>query len=373
LIGTTGYSRLGSQYPWFSIKTETVFKFPFAINYLFTSIDQELQQVLTYSPVGEKVWAGQDAVIVDLITHDGILHATLWLDSLTGIILREQYFDPGSNGNLIIESSISEIDFDKSMPTMWKKPSQSTPVLRGYSRRFTGQSQPSDSVSDDLDPLEFDPSLSQLTFFKAARFDYDSDGLGVFHLFADNNFIGDIELVDPLRMICARSPDGRHIVFSEWSLFPTNIKDKLYSVNLNKLNLVRLSIPDTIIYRISVSPDNRQVVVSGYDGLDGQDRFYLVDSDSGDHKLLPIPAGFGSIAWSPDGNQVAIMDRSIFHYGPDTSSIILVYDLESGEKINEFHTDNVISGSTTVTIPLDGWTAKFNLLLQDLSNCTNPP
>ncbi|MCK5643072.1 MAG: hypothetical protein KAJ19_19850, partial [Gammaproteobacteria bacterium] len=382
LFGPSGYSKFGSQYPWFSIKTETVFKFPFANNYLFISIDQELQQGLTFSPVGEEVWAGQDAVIVDLISHDGRLYATLWLDSLTGINLREQYFDPDLNGNVIIESSISKIDFDKSMPTMWKRPTNATPLPRGVPRGTRDQPALPDTRID-LQPLlsfpfqpappNFDPSNSQLSFFKANRMDYDSAGFADFHIFADNNFLGDMQLYNPLQMICARSPDGSRFAFSKWSLFPTDIEDNIYWVDLFDIEPVNLQLQDTIVMRISFSPDNHTLAVAGYDGIDGQDKFYLVDIESGERELLTIPTGFGSIAWSPAGTQFAIMDWSIFPFVPYTTSNILVYDLNSREKIDEVMIDAIPPNTTDVVVALDGWTAEFHLPLQDLTHCTNPP
>lgn len=92
------YRQFGSLIPWFSVKSDTLSKFPFTINYLNNQINQRRQQDFNYSPLGEIKWVGRDAVIVDQSTRDGKIHATLWLDTLTGIILREQYYDLDSTG-----------------------------------------------------------------------------------------------------------------------------------------------------------------------------------------------------------------------------------------------------------------------------------
>jgi hypothetical protein len=106
LFGVSGYSKLGSQYPWFSIKTETVFLFPYAINYLFNITNQDLLQNVNLSIVGEQVWAGRKTVIVEISSLENFLIARLWIDTQKGTVLREQYFDSLSSGKVIVESSI---------------------------------------------------------------------------------------------------------------------------------------------------------------------------------------------------------------------------------------------------------------------------
>lgn len=123
--------------------------------------------------------------------------------------------------------------------------------------------------------------------------------------------------------------------------------------------------------RISISPDNRQVAFSGYD--ESNTRFYLVDSESGDQRQLPIPSLVRNISWSPDGNQIAITDFGYIVSFFNDPSIVQVYDVKSVEKINERQITNISPGLTTMTIPLEGWMAKFNLRIQDLTSCTFPP
>jgi hypothetical protein len=382
LFGTSGYSKLGSQYPWFTTKTESVFLFPFAINYLFESINQELQQEIDFSTAGEMDWAGWNTVIVDLTSQEGILLGRLWLEAQRGIVLREQYLDPSSSGKVIIESSVTRINFDSSMPTMWMRPNKPTPPPGGDSQESANQSKPSGYDKIDQLPLgfqyrtapgNFNPFQSWLSFFKVDPMDSNNEGLGTYFLFADNYFLGEIESIDPLQMICDRSPDGSRITFSDWQILPTDVNDKIYWFDLQDLSLSSLRTPDTNIFRLSFSPDNRTLIAAGYDGLDGQDRFFLVDTDTGEYEQLSIPAGFGSVDWSPDGDQFAILDWSILPFGPKSISTTRVYDAQNGNKITEVATDAIPTGTTTVKIPLDGWKAEFHLPLQDLTHCTSPP
>jgi WD40 repeat protein len=220
-------------------------------------------------------------------------------------------------------------------------------------------------------PSEFDPSKAGISFYDAGQ--KNGEGLENFLIFADNYFLGSTELINPLQVICDRSADGLQIVFSDWQIFPTEGKDRIYLFDLRHPNLVSLHIPETIIFRINFSPDNHSVAVVGYDGLNGQDKFYLVDVETRNYVQLPIPTGFVSIAWSPDSSQIAVIDRSIFPHGIGSSSSVHVYNAQTGDLIDKVITDGIPPEISNFEIPLEGWTAEFQFPLQDLSTCISPP
>jgi hypothetical protein len=379
LFGSNGITKLGSRYPWFSIKTGTIFLFPYAINFLFESINQELLQDFKFSTVGERDLAGRKAVIVELTSPEDVLIARLWLDAQIGIVLREQYFDPVSSGKVIIESSLSDINFDNPIPTMWKRPDDSQTPPSGNLQNSFGRSSLPSSDNEQQPPLglkfrappeNFNLAQARISFVSNAQTDIDQKGTGTLQLYADNYFLGEIGLSDPIQMICDRSPDGSIIALADWQIFPKEASDKIYWIDLEKVELASLNIPETNILRLSFSPDNRTFGVEGYDGLTGQGRFYLVDTENNDFKQLQILAGSGSIDWSPDASQIAILDWSILPFGAEGTSNVRVYDSHNGEKINEVMTPTIPAGATTVKIPLSGWTADFQIPLQDLSQCT---
>jgi hypothetical protein len=380
LFGATDYAKLGSQYPWFSIKTETLFLYPFAMNYLFQTLDQDILQEADFSVIGEDVVADREALIVELASPEGNTLARFWLDNQIGIVLKEQYYDPSEYAKVIIESGLRKIRFDDSIPSRRKKQEKSTPapieVLPGISG-LPGQSSsmameyPMLGFPFRSPPSNFDLPHSRISFAKADHTDLDRTESGKFHIFADNFHLGEIEMIDPLKVICDRSPDGSKLVFADWRIFPTDINDKIYWLDLQDLNLVSLDIPNTIIFWISFSPDNRFIVVTGYDGLDGKEKFYLFDTTSGDYELLPIRAGYGSVAWSPDGAQIAVLDWSILPSIPGSKTRIRVYDSQNGENIDNIITDGIPRERTSIKIPLNGWTADFQIPLQELSHCTS--
>ncbi len=382
LFGAASYLKLGSQYPWFSIKSETAFQFPYAANYLLNTINQELFKNFSISTIDKAIQAERNTIIVELTSEEGVLLARLWLETESGIVLREQYFDPHSSGKIIIESTVSKIDFDHPRPTMWKRPKDSTFVLSRHHQEGTNQpaisgpdkaNQPMLGIPFRTAPANFDPSESRLSLFKADRMDYDNEGLGIYHLFADNFFLGDIELINPLQMICDRSPDGLQIIFSDERIFPPDSTRNIYLIDLKDLNLVSYRIPSTNIIRLSFSPDNRTVAVVGYDGLSGQDRFYLIDTSTRKYDLLPIHSGFVSVAWSPDGKQIAVIDQSIFTIDANRRTTVHVYNVQNGDLIDKLTINGILQEGTNIETPLVGWRAKFQIPLQDLSYCITPP
>lgn len=77
-------------------------------------------------------------------------------------------------------------------------------------------------------------SQSEITFFKPDHFDYANDVPEPFYVFADEYYIGEIEITNPLQLICERSSDGSLIAISEWGLFLTDSNDSIYLNDLNQ-------------------------------------------------------------------------------------------------------------------------------------------
>jgi hypothetical protein len=376
VFGTFAYSNLGSQYPWFGINTETIYKFPFVMNYLYNQVEPVLRSGFNISTVDESEWAERPALIVDLTSQQGQLMARLWVDLQTGVILREQYFDPDQEGRVIVESSLSEINFNNSIPTMWKRPATSTPSSRPDILNSNEQPEiPSSKIAMPFPPApsNYDPSGDQISFFKANSTNQGENGLSEYYIVANNLTLGSLPLYDPLHAICIRSPDGNRLAYSKWIFFSANKGTNVYWIDLLDLTPVDLPIPKTNVVRLSFSPDGQTLAVIGYDGIGWQEKFYLIDLETGDSELLDLPPGYMNIAWSPSGKQFAIMNWSIFPFGPQMQSTILVYEFNSRELIDEVMTDLFSPHTSDVKVSLDGWTAEFRLQIQDLTQCTKPP
>ena len=379
---TSDYAKLGSIFPWYSIKTETVFLFPFAINNLFNTIEQDFLLKSKLILIGEETIADREAVIIELTSQEGNVLARLWLDTQIGIILKEQYFDPHGTEKVIIESSLRKILFDDITPTRRMRTENSTLSESVIYPGINGATEQSGSSASDFPMLgfpfrrpqsDFDLEHARISFAKADRNELVSPKIGKYHIFADGYYLGNIETIDPLKIICDRSPDGTKIVMSNWGIFPTDPKDKIYWLDLKELESFHLSIPNTFVFWTSISPDNQKIVVSGYDERDGQDRFYLIDVRTGVYELLPIQAGFSSIAWSPDGSEIAILDLSFYPSDFKSSIRIRIFDVQTGDEKRRFISNEIPNNATNLGVILDGWRANFQFPLQDLSHCTSPP
>jgi hypothetical protein len=380
--GTTDYAKLGSQFPWFSIKTETVFLFPFAINYLFNTIDQDFFLNASLSVIGKEIIADRESVIIGITSPENNTLGKIWLDTQIGIILKEQYYDPLEFEKVIIESSLRRFRFDDSTPTRSNRPENSTQAPRDHLPELPGL--PEQTSSNKLNypmlgfqfrspPSNFDLSQSRISFVKAERAVPAGEETGEYHIFADDYFLGDIEMINPLRLICDRSLDGSKLVLSEWFVFPTDVTNNIYLFDLHEASLVRLDIPNTIIYRVSFSPDNASVIAAGYEELDGQNKFYLINTTTGDYELLPIQTGFGNVTWSPDGSEIAVLDLSFSPTDFKSSPRIRVFDVKTGVEKRRFSSKQVSQGAPKLEVFLDGWTAEFHSQLQDISLCSSPP
>lgn len=376
------YAKLGSIYPWFSIKTETVFLFPFAINYLFNTIETNFLLNSKLSVIGEGNFADRAAVIIELTSPEGNIYARLWLDTQTGIILKEQFYDPHDIDKVVIESSLRKIIFDDITPTRRKDPENSTLSANEIYNEINGL--PAQSSSTELEnpmlgfpyrpsPPDFDLAQANILFAKTSRNELQSTIIRKYDIFADNYFLGEVEMIDPLKIICNRSFDGTKIAIANWGIFPKDAKDKIYWLDLNDLDLFQFSIPDTYVFWTSSSPDNQKIVVSGYDERDGGDRFFLIDSKTGAYELLPIRAGFSSIAWSPDGNEIAVLVSSFTPFDFKSIKSIRIFDVQTGDEKRSFIGNETSQEATNLEISLEGWIANFQIPLQDLSRCTSSP
>ena len=380
--GTTNYAHLGSQTPWFSIKTETVFLFPYAINYLFNVIDEDFILKSHISVVGKGVIADREVVIIQLSSPDDDLQARLWLDTQIGISLKEQFYDPAEYDNVIIESNLRKIHFDDSTPTRRKRPENSTfaaieihPGIPGLFNHSNSSASVYPMMGFSFRPLppDFDTSNARISFVKAERQNLNNAKNEDFHVFADEYHLGKIEMLDPMKTICDRSPDGKKIVMSNWGIFPTDVNDKIHWLDLHNLEDYQVSIPDMVVFWTSFSPDNQNIIVAGYDEQDGQNKLFRIDAINETLEQIPVHPGFSSLAWRPDGTEIAVLDLSFSPSDFKSSTRIRIFDVQTGVEKRRFIPKDVTQGAEEIKVPLDEWTAVFQLPLQDLSRCTLSP
>lgn len=375
------YRQIGSSWPWYTINLETMFKFPYLVNYINQLNSRGLGQNLTYTPVGEQDWAGQPALIVDLVAENGNPLGQVYLDPETGITLREQFYDLSGKQKPVIVSSLLDLEYDQPMPNIWKR-SDSRPVpphtnLPSAAQETEQPVEPGSSAEQSDGPRGTPPSnldivQSSLTFFKPYRPRNSSVENNSFYLELAGNTLAEIEGIDPLQILCTRSRDGRQIAMAKWSLFPGEGTHLLYWVDLREAQLSSFSLPEMTIYWIGFSPDGRTLAVSGVSEADGNDLFILVDIDHMTSRTLPIHASDKKIAWSPDGTRIAVLNEPVILENSGIASRVNIYSAQNGEFLEQIETLK-IPGFESFKVALDGWEAEFTILLQDIESCASPP
>ena len=376
------YTQIGSQMPWFVLNLETVLNHPFVLNYLASSMMSEGIQTSSYMPVGEQFWAGYRALIIDLISESGIPVARVYLEPVTGIILREQYYVPGSK-RVFIESNIKDLKFNQPMPTVWKRPDnvlfsprmflpESIPEIDQYSS-WSHPELPQ-SVTGASAPTNFDRSRSTIFFYKSGISPGQEPGLERLEIYADIFRLGEIELPDPLQMICSRSPSGKRLALAKWTYFPGEEASKIFWFDLDELQVSSLSLPDLVMHWIGFSPDERWLAVSGVSEADGYNQFKLIDTATGIVKPLPISASFNRVTWSPDGKHILVIEEETgSSFVSDAERTISIYSASDGRLEDQIKVVDIPTDLNHLKVALDGWEAEFDLSLQDINSCAAPP
>jgi hypothetical protein len=375
------YAKIGSELPWFSLNIETIINLPFVLNYLMNSTVYGGIPPESYTPVSEQIWTGHKAIVVDLILDSGIVMGQILLDSETGIVLKEQYYDPASNGKVIIESQLLDLKFNQPMPTMWKR---SDSAILSLPNLFQGSNTEEDEANSETGftfnnwlptgnvPINNDPARSKLSFLTVSPQEENEDGSVSYNLFADDVYIGDIDLINPLRMICTRSQNGNRIAFAKWSIYPGEAISNIFWFDLDELQLYSHRLPRIFLHWIEFSPDNRLLAMVESREISGKNQFLMLDMETGSIQSLPITTSFNRVAWSPDGTQILVLEEAGSSFDPHAERTINAYSASDGKFIDQLQVEVVPTDLNTLRIHLQGGEAEFKLSLQDIASCTAP-
>jgi hypothetical protein len=396
--GSTGYrptifhfddfARLGSQIPWFYLSDEMSYT-PYMFNFFLIADYDFPPHSIIFQAIGEEEWSGQWAVVVDVSDRSGKILARQWLDSTTGIVLRELFFDAGTQGRILLETNIAKIAFDKKFSTEFLQKADQSIIAGGFAGDITGEPEstgklPGFNTDQALSsrgaapfmppPAGFDFSQSHLTF-ASGSYHGDQSG-GSTPIFANSYYLGELELIDPFRILCVRSQIGDKIAISQWSRVFTSADNGVRIYDLENFGRVEYAIPDSFVRNLAFSPDDRYIAVSSLDQRErwwNPWRIYIIDTESGERIDIPEIEHIWSLAWSPDGTRLAGLRWPGFRYYSQSILRVYVYDLLSGE-INAYLLDSDFPwGSTEVNVPLQDWNANFSLTMGGLEACASPP
>ena len=199
------------------------------------------------------------------------------------------------------------------------------------------------------------------------------DGTQSYNLFADDIYIGDIDLINPLRMICTRSPNGNRIAFAKWSIYPGEAISNVFWFDLDELQLSSHRLPGILPHWIGFSPDNRLLAMASLREISGKNQFLMLDMETGAIQSLPITASFNNVAWSPDGSQILVLEEAGSTFDQDAERTINVYSASDGQFVDQLKVEVVPSDLNTLRIQFQGGEVEFKLGIQDITACSAPP
>ncbi|HEX7975032.1 MAG TPA: hypothetical protein VF498_11540, partial [Anaerolineales bacterium] len=336
-------------------------------------------------PVGERLALRVDQI--DPATGRVIAH--LWLDPITGAILRRQQFGGRDGVTLLWEYALTGIAYNQGFPAELFDPR--IPWQGGYAQDYTGRPVDSDQQGSFTPvrptermlyipirpPAGFDPSHSRLTFQFAQDFSLPpallpfgfpplrgSPAMYPAEIFADSYYLGEVEFIDPWTALCARSADGLRIAYSSAQLEPGQKGSVLAWFSLKDLSKVRRISFEGILRSFSISPDGRRLAAFSFNQSSGV--LSGVDLATGKTSHLLSVEDAASLVWSPDGQYLAMVAT-----GADLHSELVVIRADSGQIVQRSPYDG--SAAIPAASLVARWRVDFPVKMGDLEACAAAP
>jgi len=387
LHGFWDFTLAGSQVPWFYLSSESIMSVPYMTNFFFIADYEFPPRELYFRAVEETVWAERPALVVEAVDSKGQLLATLWLDAVTGIALREQFFSGEGNRHVRLETRVDQIEYDRLFPERLLEKLFTHEDGYIFAANHTGipesnQDKPDLLMWEALSsyfllpamhlPEDHDLSSSMLSFVMLPTGADQSQGYKKIALYADQYRLGELFLDDPWHAICTRSADGERIVISQWSQSAGEMISEIgwYDLLFMELNLIH--IPQVSIARLAFSPDDALIAAAGINQESGMSELFLIDTSTNQVEFIPDFTNAWSLAWHPDGSQITTLGLPSFRLHTPWNLRLQTYDLVSRKITSETLENKFEWGYASIQIPLDGWTADFPLSMHGLEPCRFP-
>ncbi len=310
---------------------------------IFPSRSSWLENEGAFQVLGSAEVAGRKTVVVEWRRADPgeadypPRRLRLWIDAVTGVILRLQHFGgPGAN-TLLEELTVTEfmvdMDFPRSSLYDPRALRQVTPVpyLPGNSANANGPGThpplglPTghEHIDQIAPPNDFKAAASPLTFQYPQGSSKPDQVRGVYNveLFAGSYFLDTLEMPDPWTIRCDRSPDGKRLAFVDGS---ESYAQRTQFTWLSLVPPYRLNFPklDVDPHSFAFAPDSHHMAVFGLTKDGGMvGGLYVIDLDSGTSNKLEEMWLAESLVWSPDGRYLSLVVWQENWYRPQVQVI----------------------------------------------------
>jgi RNA polymerase sigma factor (sigma-70 family) len=333
----------------------------------------------SYQVTGREELLGRESLIVDKINLAGVRVATLWLDSHTGLALRQRYYAP-SQEDLYYEIRLLDLLVDPEIPGDLFNPEYQW--TGAFAKNVTnqplsqGRTAPNFYIRalaemEDLPiaaaPVDFDPGSSQL-YFQISQVYYESPPDASFPLlyeasvFTDRYYLGNLDFENPWDMICDRSPDGTRLAIA--SRRPTD-RSFLRLYDLKKVDSIVGRTFLATVTQFAFAPDSRRLAI--FASHEPYGSVYIIDTDDNTMvHLIDLPDA-RSFVWSPDGEFLAMIGRVT---EPVAGDEVMVVRVSSGE-ITYHKSVDYEFGNLGDWPPLE-WGDVFPVEMNGLTQCAQP-
>jgi hypothetical protein len=326
----------------------------------------------------------RNILIVDWYNPYGGRESRLWLDSETGIVLRDQEFGGPDFDLLITDSSATELALDQSFP-----PARLTNSIREIgltsSQTEAGQLQilqptPTLAITPEnrtaLVPspayVNLDLSASSLIF----QFPFDMEITNVetstaqipAKLFANGFYVDEIKFGLPWMLRCERSPDGYRLAFNTGSDKTATPDDRLRWFDLREPQKEYLPLDDLHTKAFAFSNDGRQIAAFAAGESSALNGIYLVEIATGEaHQLISLTDGY-SIVWSPDDESLALIGTMDSRTGFE----VLIVHIRTGQIAFQAKLPVSLS-AIPADWPIANWGIKFPQTNGGMEACAQAP
>lgn len=329
----------------------------------------------------EYIWLGRQTTGYDFKDIHSVLHERHWVDNETKINIRRQIFKILEPTTITKEVIITKLEEGNNAPVGLLDPRipwrggfalnyLSQPASMNKTLIFPDQLSQRARLEADSKPKiqeQFDFSQAQLTF-QYPQILPDTHRIPV-EIFVENQYLGTAELGNPWTMICNRSPDGNMLAYVSQPGTNPNQASRLQLVDLRHPdNKWQLLPTDMGIESFAFSPDSKFLAVFGYTGSFTEGILIILEVGTGRSYWVDYLGEVSSLAWSPNGKQIALIAR---YQNSSFLEEIFIYNHETGEIVYRQPLD--FSNPQPVDWPTEEWGIEFPVEMGNLSVCSTAP
>jgi hypothetical protein len=356
---------------------ETLVQQPALQAMLFPSSGEWMTAPGRLEVIEDSVVAERKVIIADWFNSQGHWRARLWIDAISGLVLRQQIYSGDADQLLLSDSQVTAIDFDAPIDSstfdlhnVWKNPAAGEPAIQPGMPAATAQPGSRPRLELEAAPLSFDPANSRLQFQLASEASQSlsqvNQARAPFELFADGYFIGKLDFGLPWGLRCARSPDGQRLAYTTAGDELGPADQTLRWFNLTEPQLQYEPLAGLAVTDFTFSPDPRWLAAFGRSSTYQASGLYLVDIGLGESQHLhPLWQARG-LRFSPDGSQLALVGKE----SDQAIEQAMLFDIASGQLI--FSAPLTETGVLPVDWPAQNWSAGFPAPIGGMEACALP-